>query len=235
MKNKIINKILMIIKSISIILLLLLSSSLFFSIIGANPNNIDDKTYTLYLTLSELILLIILFIIYRKTITQDFKKFKKDINSNLELSFRYWTVGFSIMLLSNLFITLILGKTIAGNEETVRNYINASPLLMAISTVIFAPINEELTFRKSIRDALNNKWIYILTSGLIFGILHIISYINTPLDLIYLIPYSSLGIAFALLYYKTNNIFSSISMHAMHNLLSIIIYLLGASLIWKSS
>ena len=231
MKNKIINKILMILKSISIILLLLLSSSIFFSILGINPNNISDKTYTLYLALSELLLMIILFIIYRKTITEDFKKFKEDINGNLELAFRYWAIGFSIMLISNLFISLILGKTISGNEEVVRSYIDSSPLLMAISTVIFAPINEELTFRKSIRDALKNKWVYALTSGIIFGGLHIISYINTPLDLIYLLPYSSLGISFALLYYKTNNIFSSISMHTMHNLLSIIIYLLGASLI----
>ena len=231
MKNKIINKILMILKSITIILLLLLSSSILFSILGINPNNISDKTYTLYLALSELLLMIILFIIYRKTIIEDFKKFKKDINGNLELAFRYWTIGFSIMLISNLFISLILGKTISGNEEIVRNYIDSSPLLMAISTVIFAPINEELTFRKSLRDALKNKWVYALTSGIIFGGLHVISYINVPSDLIYLLPYSSLGIAFALLYYKTNNIFSSISTHTMHNLLSIIIYLLGASLI----
>lgn len=231
MKNKIINKILMILKSITIILLLLLSSSILFSILGINPNNISDKTYTLYLALSELLLMIILFIIYRKTIIEDFKKFKKDINGNLELAFRYWTIGFSIMLISNLFISLILGKTISGNEEIVRNYIDSSPLLMAISTVIFAPINEELTFRKSLRDALKNKWVYALTSGIIFGGLHVISYINVPSDLIYLLPYSSLGISFALLYYKTNNIFSSISMHTMHNLLSIIIYLLGASLI----
>ena len=231
MKNKVINKILMILKSITIILLLLLSSSILFSILGINPNNISDKTYTLYLALSELLLMIILFIIYRKTIIEDFKKFKKDINGNLELAFRYWTIGFSIMLISNLFISLILGKTISGNEEIVRNYIDSSPLLMAISTVIFAPINEELTFRKSLRDALKNKWVYALTSGIIFGGLHVISYINVPSDLIYLLPYSSLGIAFALLYYKTNNIFSSISMHTMHNLLSIIIYLLGASLI----
>ena len=235
MKNKVINKILMILKSITIILLLLLSSSILFSILGINPNNISDKTYTLYLALSELLLMIILFIIYRKTIIEDFKKFKKDINGNLELAFRYWTIGFSIMLISNLFISLILGKTISGNEEIVRNYIDSSPLLMAISTVIFAPINEELTFRKSLRDALKNKWVYALTSGIIFGGLHVISYINVPSDLIYLLPYSSLGIAFALLYYKTNNIFSSISMHTMHNLLSIIIYLLGASLIWKNS
>lgn len=231
MKNKILNKILMIFKSIGMMLLLILFSTIFFSILNINPNNISDKMYVVYLTTSELILTVIYFAIYRKTLVNDFKEFKKDINGNLELAFRYWAAGFVIMVVSNLFITVILGKTIAGNEETVRNYIVAAPILMAISTVIFAPINEELTFRKSIRDAINNKWAYVLLSGIIFGGLHVISYVSSPLDLVYLIPYCSLGIAFALLYYKTNNIFSSISMHMMHNLLSIIVYLLGASLI----
>lgn len=231
MKNKILNKILMIFKSIGMMLLLILFSTIFFSILNINPNNISDKMYVVYLTTSELILTVIYFAIYRKTLVNDFKEFKKDINGNLEFAFRYWAAGFAIMVVSNLFITVILGKTIAGNEETVRNYIGTAPILMAISTVIFAPINEELTFRKSIRDAINNKWAYVLLSGIIFGGLHVISYVSSPLDLVYLIPYCSLGIAFALLYYKTNNIFSSISMHMMHNLLSIIVYLLGASLI----
>lgn len=231
MKNKILNKILMIFKSIGMMLLLILFSTIFFSILNINPNNISDKMYVVYLTTSELILTVIYFAIYRKTLVNDFKEFKKDINGNLEFAFRYWAVGFAIMVVSNLFITVILGKTIAGNEETVRNYIKTAPILMAISTVLFAPINEELTFRKSIRDAISNKWAYVLLSGIIFGGLHVISYVSSPLDLVYLIPYCSLGIAFALLYYRTNNIFSSISMHMMHNLLSIIVYLLGASLI----
>lgn len=231
MKNKILNKILMIFKSIGMMLLLILFSTIFFSILNINPNNISDKMYVVYLTTSELILTVIYFAIYRKTLVNDFKEFKKDINGNLEFAFRYWAAGFAIMVVSNLFITVILGKTIAGNEETVRNYIGTAPILMAISTVLFAPINEELTFRKSIRDAINNKWAYVLLSGIIFGGLHVIGYIESPIDLLYLIPYCSLGIAFALLYYKTNNIFSSISMHMMHNLLSIVVYLLGVALI----
>lgn len=231
MINKIFNKVKLIIKCIGIILLTLLFSSIFFSILGINPSSISDKEYVLYLTISELLLAFGLFLIYKDSVIHDFKEFKKDINGNLELSFRYWVVGYSIMIISNLFITLILNQTIAGNEELVRDYISASPLLMALSTVIFAPFNEELTFRKSIREAISNKWIYVLISGLVFGGLHIISYISSPMDLIYLIPYSSLGFAFALLYYKTNNIFNSISMHMMHNLLSIIVYLLGVSLI----
>ena len=77
MKNKILNKILMIFKSIGMMLLLILFSTIFFSILNINPNNISDKMYVVYLTTSELILTVIYFAIYRKTLVNDFKEFKK--------------------------------------------------------------------------------------------------------------------------------------------------------------
>lgn len=61
MKNKILNKILMIFKSIGMMLLLILFSTIFFSILNINPNNISDKMYVVYLTTSELILTIYIF------------------------------------------------------------------------------------------------------------------------------------------------------------------------------
>ena len=132
------------------------------------------------------------------------------------------------MYVSNFFITFILHKQIAGNEETVRNYLAALPLLMTFNAVICAPINEELVFRKSFKDIFPNNWIFTTMSGLIFGSLHVTSYITTASDIIYIIPYASLGFAFGLLYYKTDNIFSTITMHAMHNFMAIVIYLMGA-------
>ena len=226
MKNKLLN----ILKSIAAITLMLTFTSIFFSIININPTTLTNKEYILYLTLSNIILIIIFFVIYKKTLLRDFKLYAKKLTQNIETSIKYWLIGFIIMIVSNLAITFILNKGIAGNEEDVRSLIDSFPLFMIFNTVIYAPLIEELTFRKSIKDAISNKWIYVLTSGLIFGILHITSYISNPIDLVYLIPYGALGITFALLYHKTNNIFSTITMHSIHNLLAITIYLLGASL-----
>lgn len=226
MKNKLLN----ILKSIGIIFLMLFFPTIFFSIININPNNISDKEYIFYLTLSNITLITIFILIYKKTLINDFKKFTKKTFNILETSFKYWFIGFIIMVVSNLVITYILNKGIAGNEQEVRNYIDSFPLFMMFNTVIYAPLTEELTFRKCFKDTINNKWLYALTSGLIFGILHIASYITSWADLIYLIPYGSLGISFALLYHKTNNIYSTISMHAMHNLLAVVVYLIGAAL-----
>lgn len=224
------NKILCILKSISMIFLVLCFSSIFFSILNIDINNISNTRYIFYLSLSNLTLIGIFILIYRKTLVRDFKNYIKNFGSNIELGIKYWIIGFIIMVVSNLIITFVLNKGIAGNEEQVRSYIDSFPIFMIFNTVIYAPFTEELTFRKSIKDAINNKWVYVLVSGLVFGMLHIVSYITNWTDLIYLIPYGSLGVMFALLYYKTDNIFSSITMHAIHNLLAVLVYLLGASI-----
>ncbi len=227
-KEKIIKeKLIYLLKSLGIIFLFLFFSSIFFGIFNINPQKISDKKYIIYLTLSNTILFAIFVYIYRKTLLKDGKNFIKNFGDNIELSIKYWLIGFVIMVASNLFITFILNKSIAANEDQIRTYIDSIPLLMIIDTVILAPVMEELTFRKSIKDAISNKWVYVLTSGIIFGGLHILSSINSPIDLIYLIPYSALGISFALLYHRTDNIFSTISIHAMHNLLAVVVYLLG--------
>lgn len=230
MKN--INKknILNILKSVGVLLLMIFWPTIIFIIFNVDLNTISDKNYVIYYTISSLTLNIILISIYRKDFIKDFKNYFKNFPKNFETSFKYWIIGLIIMYVSNFFITFILHKQIAGNEETVRNYLAALPLLMTFNAVICAPINEELVFRKSFKDIFSNKWIFATMSGLIFGCLHVTSYITTASDIIYIIPYASLGFAFGLLYYKTDNIFSSITVHSIHNLLATLLVLLGASI-----
>ena len=114
---------------------------------------------------------------------------------------------------------------ITDNEATIRGLIKLAPLLMGFEISIYDTIIEELIFRHNIRSITDNKYIYPLLSGLVFGILHIISSIESPLDIIYIIPYGSLGVAFAMLYRKTDNIFSSIVVHSIHNTLTLLLLL----------
>ena len=127
-------------------------------------------------------------------------------------------------------IAILTNGKLATNEESVRSLIQLAPWYMAFELIIYAPISEELIFRKSIRKITNNRYFYVFLSGLIFGSLHVISSLNSPIDLLYLIPYCSLGFAFALLYSKTNNIFSTITIHSMHNTLALILYLISVKL-----
>jgi len=76
---------------------------------------------------------------------------------------------------------------------------------------------EELVFRKAFKDAIKNKWLFIIISGLIFGGMHVVGSYTTITDLLFIIPYSCLGFAFAAAYYNTDTIFTSITLHMIHN------------------
>ena len=131
------------------------------------------------------------------------------------------------MMFSNAIIMIFTKGTLSNNEETVRTLIDSYPLYMAFNVMIYAPITEELIFRKSIKDIFPNSNLSIIISGLIFGGLHVITSLDTPLSLLHLIPYCSLGFIFAYLYKKTDNIFSTITAHSIHNTFAILIYLRG--------
>lgn len=226
MKKKLLN----ILKTTILFLLLFTFTNLVINLFNINITKLTDIQKYQISFYTDLVFLLILFLSYRQTIINDFKNFFKNFFTNLEIAFKYYLIGFIIMIISNFIIIFIAQKGIAQNEEAIRTLIDIAPLYMIFSTVIYAPFTEELIFRKGFKDIFNNKRLFILASGITFGALHVISYITTPFDYIYLIPYCALGISFAFMYNKTNNIFSSISMHLMHNSMAIILYLIGSVL-----
>lgn len=222
--QKIEKKIFVVLKVFILLLLLLTFKSIFISFFPSNLNNILKVIIFL---ISDLIVIGILLIVYRKTLIKDFKSYFKDFLNNFEQSFKYYIIGLAIMIISNLIIVVFINNQIASNEESVRSLIDIVPLYMIFSVSIYAPITEELIFRKGIREIFNNKYLYIISSGIIFASMHLASENLSLNTLLYIIPYSSLGITFAYTYYKTNNIFSTIMLHSFHNTMAIILYLIG--------
>lgn len=211
------------------LLMMLWQSMLFFilEIFGIDINNLNDTLKVVFMFISDLLFLVLLFFIYRKDLTKEFKNFfNKKLFSNIRLSFNYWIVGLIIMVISNGIISVITNGSLAGNEEAVRELIDKFPIYMAFQVMLYAPITEEMIFRKAIKKSIDNKWLYILISGFVFGGLHVIGNVETSLDWLYLIPYCSLGFIFAMLYNRTDNIFSTITAHSFHNTLALILYLL---------
>lgn len=174
-------------------------------------------------------LCIIFVIIYIKDLIKDFKSFKKDYKNILKTTLKYWLKGLLIMFISSFIITIInLSPNV--NQEANIKLLKEMPLVEIICAVILAPIIEELVFRRSLKNFTNNNHIYAYTTGLVFGLIHVTSSISSPKDLLmllYIIPYSSVGIAFGYAYKKTNNIYGTILIHAIHNAISLSISLLG--------
>ena len=67
---------------------------------------------------------------------------------------------------------------------------------------------------------------YII-SGFIFGLVHTNITDNTFNDFLVAIPYIIMGIDFSYIYSKSDNIFTTIIYHSMHNLILLLIQLIG--------
>ncbi len=219
-----------------IFILLLFGMAIFpyipLAILRININDLSQTTKVIYNFFCDIIFMIIVFFVFKDDMVRDLKSYLKGFIKNFEVSVKYYFIGLIIMIVSNLMIALCFKGASANNEEAVRNLINLYPLYMIFSVAIYAPFIEETIFRKCIKNFIlsfgNNKitkYIYISLSGLIFALMHIVGMANSVLDYLYVIPYLSLGASFAALYYKTDNIFSSIVMHSMHNTAAVLLYL----------
>ena len=193
--------------------------------------HLSNATHVILSTFSSIIVFIILFFIYRKDLKKDFKKFRKNHYEYMDIGLKWWGIGLVIMFTSNYILTFVLKGGGANNEQAVQSMIKSVPWLMLIDAGFIAPFNEEIVFRKSVKDIFKNKWLFVLMSFLLFGGAHVISSAKTIIDYLYLIPYGALGGAFALAYYETDNIFTTISVHMIHNIiliiLSIVLVLIG--------
>ena len=218
---------------ILIFILLFLGMSLFpyipILIFNINMDNFLPLVRIIYTFIMDLLYMVIVFMVYKNDIINNFKSYFRNFKDNFKLSFPYYIIGLVIMIISNNLISIIFTSASANNEEAVRSLIDSYPLYMIFSVTIYAPFIEEILFRKSIRDMFNAnskfiKYLYVIISGLVFASMHVLGMTTNITDYLYIIPYMALGCSFALIYYKTNNIFSSIVLHSMHNILAVIIY-----------
>lgn len=124
-----------------------------------------------------------------------------------------------------------------GNQQHIIEMFKSKYIgLILIVTLLGAPIVEELVFRKSMFGFLKNKFklepiFLIIISGVLFGLIHIISplltalfdenYLNLVNELINLISYSFMGMAIGIVYFISNeNIYAPMVTHFTQNLIS---------------
>lgn len=185
----------------------------------------------IYLIFFEILFIFVLWMIYKRDMNKDFNDFRKNIGKYLKKYIEYWAIMLILMCAANAIIILIKylfnqGIYMSKNEEYVHDLLRKYPIYTIISTVLLAPLEEEIVFRKTVRKIFTNKYIYIIVSGLFFGLMHVITSSENILDFIYIIPYSIPGFILAYVYQKSDNIFASVSIHFIHNSVLMAIILL---------
>ena len=95
-------------------------------------------------------------------------------------------IGVSIVIY---IITSLLGlSSQSNNQEIIEKIIKVHPIGMFLSVCVFAPIVEELIFRGSVRRVVTNDKLFVLTSGLLFGLIHVLQR-NLPIIIVLITAY----------------------------------------------
>lgn len=217
---------------VGLFILDILYSTLVISLIQKIGFNITDLSLInkyIVIILIDISLMCILYLIYRKELNHEFSKYLKNFKNFFSFGLKYWALGLAIMMISN-FIIQFIYPSVASNEQAVQEALLEAPIYIAFSSCIFAPFAEEIIFRKALRKIFNNNLIFIIVSGIIFGLVHNLTSLSSG-QILYIIPYGTFGVIFAYMYVKTNSIFVPITFHFIHNTILVFISLMSTGVI----
>lgn len=186
-------------------------------LMGIDYELMSLESKVIYLLLYEFVYILILLLVFNKQINNNFKDYLKNFKSYFKTYINYWAAGFALMIIANLVIVSLFPGSTASNQDAINEMFVRVPFYIIVSSVAFAPILEELVFRLGFRYMFENDKLFIITSGLVFGAMHVIGTFESFVDLIYIIPYSIPGFMFAYTLVKSKNIFVPISLHLFHN------------------
>ena len=120
----------------------------------------------------ELFILLTVIFIYLKTIVNDFIDYKQNIKYYINNYLKYWFLNLGLMMITNIIIINITNINNSTNQEYITKLLGKYPIYTIVATILIAPLTEELIFRLNIRKIFKNNILFIITSGLVFGALH---------------------------------------------------------------
>lgn len=190
-------------------------------IVGLNLGNDDIVMLMIYgLVLLNFIL------IAKNYLLEEFKRFIGNGKSYIGPIIKYFFLHYFAIFASSLFISIFFNLMDTANNIIVEESLSKLPISTIFSAVIFAPIVEELVFRKAIYTVFSSRNINtgILVSSLLFGFLHVYSSLFTKdfADLINILTYSASGFVLCKASVNNDNLFCSITIHLLNNLIGVI-------------
>ena len=160
----------------------------------------------------------------------DFKEYNQGLVKNpkkvIGVGLLFALFAFIAMPICNIILHVLNVSASDTNNDTINTLYGVIPLYMMFQTLIYSPIVEGITFRKVFKDAINNKWLFIIISGFVFGLYHIIYNMTSLSQILLMLPYFVVGMLYAGAYSKTDNIYSAFIATFVYNLAVFVINLL---------
>ena len=174
-----------------------------------------------------LLMIIFSILVFKDKFREDFKLFTSNFKAYIGYILPRMAIFYIIFIVVS-YISIFIAKDTANNQNLVEQL----PLFLSLPlAIIYAPIVEEVLFRGCIRRFITNDKVFIVVSGIIFGLLHTVFAETKVLNIFVLaLPYGFMGSFLAYIYVKTNNIFSNITCHALNNMVAIFFSILVTKL-----
>lgn len=173
-----------------------------------------------------LIMFLLVIIFNYKQIICDFKLFVKNKKVYIPYVIKNYFKMLGAMILVAIPISILNSGNTSGNQQLVNYMFKKAPIIIFLSSTLYAPFVEENVFRLAFLRIFKNKYVFIILSSFVFGLLHVIDTSSSIYQFLYIFQYMSLGYFLANAYYNSKNIFVPMSMHFIQNFISAILILL---------
>ncbi|AMC93239.1 hypothetical protein AOC36_04405 [Erysipelothrix larvae] len=179
--------------------------------------------------------LVLFYLVSIGVVRTQWELFKHNFLENIKTILILFVMMQVLVIASNIIIGYLMGTDTSSNQSNIMEIARYAPTFVIFVTLIFAPICEELLFRGGfyfgfVRSGMSETKATLISSfG--FGLLHVAPslFVNGSLvlsEVLYIIPYAFMGFFFTTAARKTNNIWGSITLHFLNNLLSVLILFL---------
>ena len=152
------------------------------------------------------------------------KKKLSSLKSDLKKNWKFLLIASILTALGYFGANLLIANVFGGETVINEDAVSVSNLVfVSINLIVWAPIVEEIVMRYLYRETIVNKIAFTIISTLFFGLIHSLSFYY-PITYILMagLPYFVIGLYLCIIYNKTDNIFINIIMHALINIIGVV-------------
>lgn len=189
--------------------------------------NIDNNLVMLGL---DVLFLIGIIIAYKKTLKADFEKIKKEYSFKRIIKIIF--LGFLSIVLLNIVIaalgTLLFSDVnMDQNTQSIQNLASLSMIYTIFKTMIFGVVAEELLFRESLNEVIDNNILFVLITAIIYTAMNFV-FTTATFSISQILAYFLPALLFGVIYIKNKrNIILVMMTKFAYNLIPLIILLSG--------
>lgn len=163
----------------------------------------------------------------RKKLISEWNKFKEYFKKYEFKVIKNYVASYLVMILINVILVYVFKiEDSSTNQQAVESILFSSPFMVGTLTILFAPLLEEIVFRGGLFLGIQSKvgtLFATLISSLSFGLIHVLPQLqvsSNPLELLFIIPYASLGFFMVKSVKDTNSLWGGIGFHFINNLVA---------------